>query len=72
MAQINATVTAKIGPGNQATAMSLVGCRDVSFDVARNVFSYVDSSGRHVYFDYQGVTTITSTVSSGNIAQTVS
>lgn len=65
----NATITAKIGPGQQATALVLTNIRNFSFDCLGNTLSVTLENG--TVRTFAGYSTITVTVSSGNYTLTV-
>jgi hypothetical protein len=66
----SATVTAKIGPGAQATSLALADIVDFGFDCDKNVCFIKLRNGSVKYF--AGYSTITVTVSSGNYTLTLS
>ncbi len=66
----NATVTAKIGPGQQATAVVLTDIRGFTFNCDGNNLGVQMRDGSVKY--YAGYSTITVTVSGGNYTLTVS
>ena len=66
----SATVTAKIGPGVQATAVVLSDIRGFTFNCDGNNLGVQTRNGEWKYF--AGYATITLTVSSGNYTLTVS
>lgn len=66
----NATVTAKIGPAVQATAVVLTDIRGFTFNCDGNNLGVTLRDGSVKYF--AGYSTITVTVSGGNYTLTVS
>ena len=66
----SATVTAKIGPAVQATAVVLSDIRGFTFNCDGNNLGVQKRDGSWVYFG--SYSTITVTVSSGNYTLTVS
>lgn len=71
-----ATVTAKYGPGLQATTKVLNKVQGVYLDLARSVLSFhmdnSDPTGPSQDFDLVGVTTFTVTIANTNYTFTVS
>ena len=67
MASGNLTITAPTGPGNTVTSLALSGCKEVSFEMDREVIKVTDSGGVIRYFDYETTATVTYTIS-GEIA----
>lgn len=71
-----ATVTAKYGPGKQATAKVISNIKSVVIDIERSVLSFhnqqSDPSSPAQEFDLVGVTTFTVTISGVNFTFTVS
>jgi len=73
MAVATTTVTAKAGPGIQATAQVFTNCTDVFFDYAHEILRFT-SNGVIKEFDFNSVSTITMTVTGagGNATLTLS
>lgn len=65
-----ATITAKIGPGQQATALVLNNIRNFTFDCAGNSLSVTLSDG--TVRTFAGYSTVTVTLSGSNYTLTVS
>jgi len=66
----SATVTAKTGPGKQATALVLTGVTAYNFDVASGIL-WVSQGSVQNQFQLTGSNTITFTASSGLYTLTV-
>lgn len=73
---LNATVTAKYGPGNQATAMTINGCTGVILLPDRKILQLLLGGDTNTPpmkdFDLTGVTTITMTITGNTYAITLS
>ena len=65
-----ATITAKIGAGQQATALVLTNIRSFSFDCLGNTLNVVLDN--HTVRTFAGYTTVTVTLSGSNYTLTVS
>ena len=71
-----ATITAKSGPGIQATSLSLTGIQGVYLDLERSVVAFhqvnSDPTSPQKEFDLTGVTTFTVSISGVTYTFTVS
>ena len=67
-----ATVTAKTGPGIQATAIVLTRITNIQFDLAAGVLFLSNGNGQVDQFELTGSNTITLTASGGNYTLAVS
>ena len=73
----SATVTAKYGPGLQATSKVITGIKSYFVDVQKETIAFHkepsgDQNAAQIEFDLTGVTTFTVTISSGNQAIVIS
>jgi hypothetical protein len=68
----NATVTAPVGAGLTATAVTLNGVRKVEFDPTREMLFVQQADGRVVEFEYATIATVTYVIANKVATVTVS
>lgn len=66
MPSATVTVTADAGPGKTITSGVFTSVSDVNFQLGNNTFSLTASDGSIKTFDWNGIDTVTFTVSAGN------
>lgn len=71
MASGTATITAKTGPAQQATAVVITDLIDFDFQIREGVLLLTNSSGKVRQFQLTGSNTITLTATSGVYALTI-
>lgn len=68
----SATVTAPVGTGQTATAVTLSDIRKIEFDINREMLFVTESDGRVVEFAYDTIATVTYTIASRVATITIS